>query len=661
MDFQVELDEQHLERLGATAPITGLIELIWNSFDADAAEVRVELIRNDLDGIEEIRVIDDGHGMTQQEAVDGFGRLGGSWKKEASGSKGGRALHGRDGRGRFSAAGLGGRLRWKSVSQDPDENSRRLETRIELSPGNLSKGEVTDPVETDDPVGTSVVIDSFTSEPKGLNGDGPIEKLTGTFGLYLQTHNAHLFFDDNQIEPDKLQANRSEYTITPAGGDDALLVVIEWNKRVERGLYLCDERGTPLGEVQAGIQAPNFEFTAYLNWTGFESDNNLDLADLGTGETKGVIELARDQLRNHFKERAKERSKEQIDTWKSEDVYPFQGSPTTKAEEVARDVFDVVALSASSVVNTSDKSGRKFSLRLLREALENDPGSLHKVLNEVLDLKPDHLEELSDLLEKAPLTALIATSREISNRLDFLKGLEELVLGDDSKHVKERSQLHRILANETWVFGEEFALAADDNSLTTVLKKHLRILGRDELAEDIKAEVLDDNGSRAIVDLMLARSLGQNRNRREHLVVELKAPKVKIGDDQASQIRRYADAVVGDARFNTNDVSWDFVIVSGEVSGMVDRERRGSNLPYGQITGADGVRIWVKTWADIIEDAEHRLKFVKGLLDYQPDAEEAIQYLRNTHAKYVPEAILSKDPRSTIDAPQATSSPDGST
>ncbi len=48
---------------------------------------------------------------------------------------------------------------------------------------------------------------------------------------------------------------------------------------------------------------------------------------------------------------------------------------------------------------------------------------------------------------------MIATSKEIADRLEFLKGLEQLVLGDDAKNVKERSQLHRILAGETWVFG----------------------------------------------------------------------------------------------------------------------------------------------------------------------------------------------------------------
>jgi hypothetical protein len=642
VDFAVELDEQHLKRLGATEPITGVTELIWNALDADADEVRVEFARNALDGIEEVRIVDDGHGMTQQEIVDAFGRLGGSWKRTAKRSKKGRGLHGRDGRGRFLAAGLGGRLRWHTVAEDPDDPSRRLALDVELTVSHLSQVEVSDPVPTEEPTGTRVLIDGFAEEPPGLNGEKPVEKLTGIFGLYLQTNNAHLAFDGTEIDPEKLQVNKGELDVpTPPGTDPALLVVVEWNRRVDRALYLCDERGTPLGEVAPGIQAPGFEFTAYINWTGFQTDNSLAAVDMGGGGSKAVIEEARDKLRDYFKERARGKTRELIEEWKAENVYPFEGEPRTPAERVARDTFDVVALSASGAVNASEKSGRRLSLRLLREALENDPGSLRKVLGEVLDLKQDRLEELSALLDRTPLTAMIATSKEIADRLEFLRGLEEIALGDVSKHVKERSQLHRILAGQTWVFGEEYALAADDNSLTNVLRNHLSYLGREELAADVSDEVLDAEGSRGVVDLMLARSLSQQKNRREHLVIELKAPKVKVGDEQAQQIRRYANAVFSDPRFNTKDVDWDFVVVSGEVTGLTDRERRDPKTPYGQITDADGVRVYVWTWADVLDAAGHRLKFVRDLLEYQPDAEQALAYLKATHEKYLPEQVAS--------------------
>lgn len=486
MEFDVELDQQHLERLSAAAPLTGVMELIWNGFDADASEVKVEFARNELGGVIEVRVLDDGHGMTFDEASETFRKLGGSWKNTAVGSKTqGRALHGRDGKGRFRAAGIGNRMRWKTVSADPENENRRLLLWINLRVANLVHVEISEPEETDEPTGTAVLIDEIGEPPTGLGGEAPAAKLTATFGLYLQNYNAHLIFDHDEVDPEALQANRDDYEIPVEGSDHALLTVIEWNRKVDRGLYLCDENGTPLVEQSPGIHAVGFDFTAYVSWTGFATDNELAVADLGHGESKAVLEAARDELREHFSRRSKERTREQIRKWKDDNVYPFRDEPNTPAEEATRDVFDVVALAASNVVNASDKSGRRLSLRLIREALESDPGSLHHVLQEVLDLPQDRLEELSGLLERTPLQALISTSKAIANRLEFLHGLDELVLTPDvAKHVKERSQLHRILANETWVFGEEFALAVDDESLTKVLQAHVAILGREELAPE---------------------------------------------------------------------------------------------------------------------------------------------------------------------------------
>lgn len=640
MEFEVSLTKQHLERLAQTQPLTGIIELIWNALDADATEVRVEFVRNELDGLEEIRVRDDGHGILASAARGAFGGLGGSWKREAGQSPRGRALHGRDGRGRFRAAGIGNRIIWQSVASDAAADGQHIRTTIELKLSNLVRVVVSEAVPTDEPTGTTVIIPELgANPPTGLGGDGPVDRLTATFALQLQNYNAHITYDGREIDPVRLQANRADLEL-PAEGEDALLTIVEWKRRIDRGLYLCDSRGTPLTEQPPGIQASGFEFTAYLQWTGFEGSDETDLqmANLDSGEKKRLIEAAKDAMREHFRTRIQEKTREQIERWKTERTYPFDGEAKDPTEQAVRDVFDVVALSASSTVNASEVRSRRFSLRLLREALEQDPGSLHRVLHEVLELPQDRLDELSVILDKTPLSALIATSREIANRLEFLRGLEELVLNPDiRRHVRERSQLHRILAGETWIFGEEYGLAADDESLTTVLKRHVALLDRDDIATD--APVLDEDGHTRVVDLMLARSLEQNRNRREHLVIELKAPSVRVGDDETLQIRKYANAVAADPRFDTVDVQWDFYVVSSGVRGMTDRERNSEDRPYGQITRADGLRIWVFTWAEIIEAAQHRLKFVKRNLEYHPTADQALAYLRATHEKYLPPQV----------------------
>ncbi len=187
MEFAVELTKDHLERLAKTQPLTGIIELIWNAFDADATDVKVEFGRNELDGIEEIRVVDDGHGMTPAEVERAFGALGGSHQSFTKTSPSGRSFHGRDGQGRYKAAGIGNRIVWATVAASPDDDAKRVMTGAELQFSDLVRVVTTEPIPTDSPPGTRVVIpDLGANPPEGLGGDGPVDRLTATFALQLQ-------------------------------------------------------------------------------------------------------------------------------------------------------------------------------------------------------------------------------------------------------------------------------------------------------------------------------------------------------------------------------------------------------------------------------------------------------------------------------------------
>jgi HSP90 family molecular chaperone len=91
---------------------TALIELVKNSYDADAEYVKVTLTNNVL-------VIDDnGVGMARDELIDGFLRLASDMKvRHPLSQKYKRHRAGRKGIGRFSTQRLGSSLRlrtWKA-------------------------------------------------------------------------------------------------------------------------------------------------------------------------------------------------------------------------------------------------------------------------------------------------------------------------------------------------------------------------------------------------------------------------------------------------------------------------------------------------------------------------------------------------------------------
>ncbi len=254
------------------------------------------------------------------------------------------------------------------------------------------------------------------------------------------------------MSPGDLQDQRVEYPLEVEGlAEPVSVVVIEWKRQVPRGMLLCDSDGMVLHTIQPGIQAPGFDFTAYVRWDGFRRlAHDVLLAEVGHEQVTPVVEAAQTRLRQHFKERASAKQRELLEQWKAEKSYPYKDEPTGTVERARRDLFDVVALAASKAVQTSDAPARRFSLRLLREAVENSPTALNKILQEVLELPKDRLDELHRLLDHTPLTSIIGAAKTIADRLNFLAGLDQVLFdANTKKETLERRQLHRILAQET--------------------------------------------------------------------------------------------------------------------------------------------------------------------------------------------------------------------
>jgi hypothetical protein len=199
--------------------------------------------------------------------------------------------------------------------------------------------------------------------------------------------------------------------------------------------------------------------------------------------------------------------------------------------------------------------------------------------------------------------------------------------------------LHRILADETWIFGEEFNLTVDDQSLTEVLRKHLSLLGRTD--ENIEP-VLRGDGSSGIVDLMLSRRIPLPKpEHREHLVIELKRPAQPIDEKVVQQIKSYAFAVAKDERFKNTETKWTFWAISNVMTESAERDATQADRPKGLIYDSPDktISIWVKTWSQVLESCRGRLDFFQRQLEYSADTDSGLAYLRTVHEKLLPKAL----------------------
>ena len=658
--IHVEAQADHLESLARGKPTNALAELIWNALDSDADRVRIGVADNGLDSPVSIEVVDNGSGIHLDDAERAFGNLGGSWKRERRVTERSRKkMHGRDGKGRFKAFALGHTVEWDTVFLNDD--GRLQHFVIKGQSDKLQDFEIGD-VKTP-PLGrmrgTRVHITNLVDSLGVFSRSGSAARqLAELFALYLRNYPAtDIIYRGQKIDPASVQKSHQTYQLTPFLSEDGVEVqgnldIVEWSfAKKERRICLCDAEGFALHEVEAGIRpGTEFNFTAYIRSdyiARLHHDNVLSLDELNPA-LRRLIEEARGQLRSHFRRRKAESASELVQQWKEEGAYPFAGDATNAVETARREVFDICAFSVHQYLDSfreGQTKDRQFTLRMLKTALDENPESLKRILTDVLDLPKDKQNELADLLQYTTLSSIIEASKLVTDRLQFLAGLQELLFQPESKRdLKERTQLHRMLENETWVFGEEYLLTSSDENLNTVLRKHIGRLRPPPKGKKPKpAPVLRDDGSQAVIDLLLAREVpAYARTRREFLVVELKRPSQKIDLDVHGQIQSYALAVASDERFDTRNTHWTFLAVSNEMTPEAARTVRQKDKAYGFFHEEDNLKIGLVTWSELLASCRARLEAFRCKLDYAATVDQGVASLHRKYAQYLPASLSQK-------------------
>ena len=406
-------------------------------------------------------------------------------------------------------------------------------------------------------------------------------------------------------------------------------------------MYLCDSQGFARDELAQGIQAKGRNFTAYFKSDFVEKldEESLLAFDELHPSIKAIIDASRETLRAHFRKRESVKSSDLVKQWKAEEVYPYRHSTETPVETAEREVFDVCAINVATFLPNFDnleRANKKFTFELLKQAIESNPTALQTILKEVLALPKEKQDEFAKLLDRTKLSAIINAANIVVDRLDFLASLDDLLFGVQHKSVSEVRQLHPILANELWLFGEQYQLGIDEGSLRKTLEKHVEILGRDDLVIDT-TKVKDIDGKDRYLDLLLYRRYPQlARGNFEHLVIELKRPSVTLGQKEINQIENYAHTVSEDSRFDKARTTWTFLLIGNDLDSFAKDKCQSPDREYGHIK-IGRVNIHVRKWSDAIGDATWRYEFFRKQLEYKARSGEALGFLHERYAEYFPE------------------------
>ena len=654
--LNVQITEEHFCRSIKGSPKEAIKELIWNACDADAKNINVSFAFDGFTGAEhvsDIYVRDDGHGIPYNKVEEYFGKYGCSKKSYTDKSPGGRIYHGKLGQGRYKSLSIACFVEWKTVFIAEDGKKYEYEIKLDAnSQMAISFSEV--PVIVDNTkCGTEVHLfgideDKYNIIDKLADNKTMGPELLTTFAPYLMAYkDVSIIYNGHAINPLDYIESQEEKSITflengtPKATAKALFV--RWKESIYGKEYICGSNGVVYNEFdQQKLKDGNLSL--YLMSDYFESmhANNTLLMGLADPVYSFFDDEAKKLLKELLLKQANDDAIVEISRMKMEGTYPYSSEPVDSVEKAEQNMFDVFAVEVNRAVpqlKSANTQTKKLTYRLIREAINTNPTSIKTILAEVFNLTTEQQDELAKLLTHTHLSEIIDVAKTVSDRLTFIYLLEQMVYNDSiGKAIKERTQFHRLLLKELWIFGEKYALGTSDQSLRNLLKAHITKLGRDELIPSIPPEAVED--LTRIPDICLFEQVCHGYESYEHLVIELKRPTLTLTLKELDQIRDYALTVAKNSLFDKATTKWHFILLGQSLNDDVTEALKNNVIGDGNYYNAGNISISVFEWSKVIQENKLKYEFLKEKLNHElsDDPDFAMDYLLTKHAELFPES-----------------------
>jgi hypothetical protein len=240
--------------------------------------------------------------------------------------------------------------------------------------------------------------------------------------------------------------------------------------------------------------------------------------------------------------------------------------------------------------------------------MENNIEYFLKISQDLLDLKNEDAQKISNILSHTNLTNLLNLGHFYKERLLILAGLKKLVTSED---IKERSQLHPIIEKNCWIFGEQYSVTSSDKNLTTVVNKILD--------EKKYSKITRNNGKGGVLDLLC----DVKDNNDNYLLIELKAPNVKIDKDAIDQVEGYKMALEKHLTSTTKTPKITSFVISTELA------------PYAQNIQRSHPRdgyLYIYTWSEIFDKLEKNFTDMQSNILRSIKNEDGFKYLQQLYS-----------------------------
>lgn len=586
--YTTKITSRSVEQSGLTNDYKKAIaEYIWNGFDANASHVHIEINSNELGFINNFSIEDNGEGISIENIDQTFGQFLDSQKIQRFNQDG--FVKGKKGRGRYSFRIFANEAIWSTCFKTDKEEY--LEYDIKIKKGSLQEFLITEK-KASRTKQTRTRVDFkeiFSLTGDLIENEDFYDFLTCEFGWFLYLNKSSGFkLTVNLIEVDykSIIAKTEDYSET-FGDNNFVIKFIRWKKNIgdKYYYYFLDNNKKEKGRDHTSFnnKTEDFHHSVYVESDFFDefsfvgNDNPtlpFNTKDQHHEDFKKLMKVLKENLAREEKLFIREfKVNTLIERYRKKNIIPEFGNSKyaqlrrDDLENVIKEVYCVEPKIFQGLKDSQSKTLVGF-LNLLLDSEQRD--EILAILDNVVKLTDEERSELSRVLQKTKLSAVVSLVKMLEGRFRTITGLKKLVF-ELAKFTNERDHIQTIVENNYWMFGEQYHLVSADKNFEILLNNYLKFIEDGE--KGIKKMKSENRLKRP--DIFIARKMNypdQINNEyiiEENIIVELKRPSVKIGKDQYDQIEQYIRTIIKEPRFSSELRNWKLFLVGKEIDDWI--------------------------------------------------------------------------------------------
>lgn len=631
---KVQINNESIESIVKKDYKEALVEYILNAFEANATEVSVASTLNELSGVEAITITDNGTGIDHSTLDHTFESFLSSYKQPLL-----KPINlGRNkGRGRYAFISFANSATWRTVYRDGE---RFLSYTIRINAAQKDYVDfdeaAVDVTGEKTATGTTVILQGINSLSMESMDFAQIEKpLLNAFAEFLYLNRAKGYkvtIDGKTLDFTKfIDTELSEDRVLTVDDQQFSVFFIKWIENIKSRYFFhfLDETSQERYNKHTKFNNNAIEFchTVYIESAYFNDFVPLDDANapddqLIMGEAtsknqrsetfKKLLKALNEIVEAKQKAFVKKDADRLVHKIEAEGGFPkfkqtaFDQERKEDLVSVVKEIYCIEPRIFKGLKPESQKSILGF-LNLLLSTDERE--NIVRIIEEITQLTPHERADLAAILQYTKLSNVIRTVKLITDRLRIIELLRQLIY-DNEAFATERSHIQKVVAENYWLFGEEFHLVSADENFERSLSEYLYII---DGSDDKDSYRISNQERLRRPDIFIC----QNRpienmdgsQLEQNIIVELKAPHVILTKKVHRQIEDYMDLIIKEPRFNSQLRIWRFIAicksVDDDIRNLYESFKIHNKRFLTRIVG-DHYEVYSMTWDDVFKSFELR-------------------------------------------------------